>query len=467
MLDGSRVARRALGLVLVGCFILSCAPAQASLEGAALPLPASTTPSFRLSPSVAPTLLPSPSPPLPGLPRAAPVVWAGGEGSLTAFGPEGWQTFEFSGLVRDIAIDRDGNAILAPGLRICNGRLLRDLLPRAPGGEQDAVAIDPSGRIWVGYYGGIAVLDGAQWSQVPLPGDGSTRAKTVRDLAIDGHGVVWVATAQGLASFDGQGWQQYSERAGPGGSAIVQLSIDRDGNLWVAHDKGLSVLRGKVWQHFPVEAVGLVRQVAAGAGGAIAISSPDRGLLVYNGRQWRPPEGLAPGPTGAAITALAVDGAGRMYAGTGEGLYVADGARWLAYREANSGLADDHVSALAVAPQGAATLPAPGPTRYGNLAGQVTLRRRPVAGARVVLCSNLLLGQSFRDTPCEGASEGRVTRTGVDGRYLFEQVPLGHYAVAAEVEPGRWVTPVRVLSAMHYRVREGQTVVADTIEGGE
>ena len=471
MPDGSRVARRAIGLVLVGCFILSCAPAQpfALQESgqAALPpvvLPTSTAP-FRLTPNLSPTLLASPTSAPSETTRPVPLVWVGGEGTLTTLGPGGWQTFDFSGIVRDIAIDGEGNAILAPGLRICNGRLLRDLLPRAPGGEQDAVAIDPGGRIWVGYYGGIAVLDGGRWSQVPLPGDGSTRAKTVRDLAIDGRGVVWVATGQGLASFDGHTWQQYSDRGGPGTSSIAQLCIDRAGRLWVAHDKGLSALQGREWRHFPLDVVGLVRQVAEGREGAIVVASPDRGLLAFSGHGWQPLSAEGPG-LAAGVTALAVDGEGRVWTGTGQGLSVYDGG-WLTYQESNSGLADDHVSALAIAARGSVALPPLSPTRYGNLAGQVTLHRRPLAGVRVVLCSDLVVGQTPADTPCDSARLSRSVRTGIDGRYLFEQVPLGHYAVAAEIEPGRWVTPMRVLSAMLYRVREGQTVLADTIEGGE
>lgn len=471
MPGGSGVARRTLGLVLVGWLILSCAPAQplvfqGSSEAVAPPLVLpSSTPSFRLTPGRAPSPPATATPAPPEAARRAPYAWIGGEGCLTALGAEGWRTFEFSGIVRDIAIDREGNAIVAPGLRICTGRLVRDLLPRAPGAEQDAVAVDPQGRIWVGYYGGIAVLEGGLWREVPIPGDGSTRSKTVRDLAVDARGRVWVATGQGLASYDGQAWQQYGDRAGPGATAIAQLCIDRQGNLWVAHDRGLSMLHSKGWQHFSLEAVGMVRQIAAGPQGATVAGSPDRGLLAFDGRRWQPLTGQGAGPAIAGITALAIDGQGRIWAGTAEGLSILDGEQWIAYQEANSGLGDDHVSALAVG-EGAGALPPLGPTRYGSLAGQVTLHGRPVAGVRVVLCSHLLLGQSVDDTPCDGARLSRITRTGIDGRYLFEQVPLGHYAVAAEIEPGRWVTPMRVLSAVHYRVREGQVVVVDTIEGG-
>lgn len=474
----SQVARRALGVVLIGLLSFACAPdvpltpqpvgPEAPQQvGPPLVLPTNTV-SFRLAPPPAPTPVPTDTPMPPAAARPSPSVWIGGEGCLTALGPEGWQTFELSGIVRDIAVDAHGTAILAPGLRACNGRLLRDLLPPAPGGEQDAVAIDPLGRIWVGHYGGIAVLEGGRWRLIPIPGpNASTRARTVHDLAIDSRGVVWVATGEGLASYDGHIWRQYLESPGPGAVAVACLLVDGHDSIWLAHEKGLSVLRGESWEHFALETIGFVRELAADAAGRLMVGGPYRGISVLDGGLWRPFAAEGSGPADERISALAADALGRVWVGTRHGLSVYDGERWIHYQEANSGLGDDRVSALAVGSQALAALPAVGPTRYGALSGQVTMHRRPVPGVRVVLCCELSVGEEFADTPCQGSRFQRITQTGVDGRYLFEQVPLGHYAVAAEIEPGHWVTEMRVLSARRYQVREGQTTVADPIEGGE
>ncbi len=477
MCSGPRITRRALGLVLVGLFCLGCAPAQPlysqalGLDSPAeakppLVLPTSTV-SFRLTPPQTPGAWPTTTPSPSTWRQQSPTIWIGGAGSLTALSADGWQSFELSGIVRDIALDASGSAILAPGLRICDGRLLRDLLPPAPGGEQDAVAVDGQGRIWVGYYGGIAVLDGGRWNTIPLQSGTSTRARTVYDLAADSRGVIWVATGEGLVSYDGSAWQQHADKASPGNVAVQCLLIDAQDRVWLAHERGLSILRGQAWESFPLETVGFVREIVAAPAGGVLAGRLDDGILRYDGATWQPFASQESSLPSERVTALAVDGASRIWAGSHFGLCVYDQGRWLTYQEANSGLGDDHISALAISGGGLGVLPPTGPTRYGALAGQVTLRRRPVAGVRVVLCPELSAGQEFRNNPCESARFSRVAETGVDGRYLFEDVPLGHYAVAAEIEPGRWVTPMRVLSAVHYRIREGETTWIDAIEGAE
>ena len=461
-------ARHALGLLLVGLLLIAPAcegePPAGPLGQGGLP---TGTAAFRLVPfraaTPSPTASPTPQPP----PRAGPLVWVGGEAVLSVLGPGGWQTFALEGIVRDIAVDAQGNAIVAPGLYMCDGRLLRALLPRAPGAEQDAVAVDPQGRIWAGYYGGIAVLEGGRWRTIPIEGSPTqSRARTVRDVASDSQGGIWVATGAGLLRYDGRSWQRY-EAAGLGGIAIDCLVVDGQGRVWVAHEKGLSVLQGRAWQHWSLEETGFVRHLAAAPGGRILAGTLYRGLAVLSGQAWQTMAEAGSGLPGSRITALAADGLGRIWVGSRSGLGVYDGGRWLTYQEANSGLGDDQVWALAVGGGALATLPTPAPVRYGRLEGRVTVRGQPAAGVRVVLCSDLPLGGTFGDHPCEGAPYSRLGRTGADGRYAFDRVPVGHYAVAAEVDRGRWVACTRVLSAVRYPVRAAETTVAETIEGAQ
>jgi hypothetical protein len=413
--------------------------------------------------------VPSPSPeaPAPEAVTFVPSVWAGGEGSLTVLGNAGWRVFDVPGIVRDIAADHEGNAILAPGLRICDGRLLRDLLPRAPGAEQDAVAIDPAGRIWVGYYRGLAVLDGGRWVTVPLGKEDGPTPTMVRDLASDSRGVIWVATDAGVASYDGQSWHHHTGAGSPGRTVIDCLLVDPLDRVWVGHARGLSVLQGTAWRHFPLDTVGFVRGLAADAGGRILAGSLYHGVSVFDGTSWSAYGDADTGLPSDRVTALALDSLGRIWVGTRFGLAVHDGERWLTYQEATSGLGDNYVSALAVGPAAVPTLPEPEPVRYGRLVGRVTLHRRPVVGAAVALCSELSLAQGFDENPCEHAPLSLLTATAADGTFAFDPVPAGHYTVAAEVEPGRWVTHTRMLAAVRYRVRAGETTSVETIEAAQ
>ncbi len=395
------------------------------------------------------------------------MVWIGGEGCLTTLSAEGWRTFATEGIVRDIAVSGQGSALLAPGLEMCDGRLLRSLLPRAPGGEQDAVTIDPLGRIWVGYYGGIALFDGGRWVSIPLEGANvPAKAKMVRDLASDSRGVLWVATGGGLARYDGSAWRYYSGNADLAAAADCVMVDGRD-RIWVGHEKGLSVLQGTSWRHFPLDEIGFVRNLAVGVGGNILAGSLYHGLSLFDGQAWQTWADQTSGLPSNRVTALAADALGRIWVGTHAGLSVYDGSRWITYQEANCGLGDNQVSALAIGGGALTVLPTPAPLRYGRVEGQVSLGRQPVAGVRVVLCSELSLTQGFADRPGEDAAWSCVTRTAADGSYTFEQVPVGHYAVTAEVEPGRWVTRMRVLTAVRYAVRVGQTTRVETIEGAE
>ena len=466
-------ARWAFALVLVGLLSWLVFARPGALPGGSVPgqgdsalaLPTGTL-SFRLAPSQAATLPPTVTPTLAPAPSAGPLVWIGGEGCLTVLGPEGWRVFPMEGIVRDIAIDNQGTALIAPGLCMSDGRLLRSLLPRAPGGEQDAVAIDPQGRVWVGHYGGIAVLEGGQWAVVPIQGPNvPDKARMVTDLAIDSHGVIWVGTKAGLARCDGHGWLLYSESSGLANS-IDCIMIDHLGQVWVGHEKGLSVLQGSRWRHFPLDEIGFVRGLATDPHGRILAGSLYRGISLFDGESWITWADATLGLPSNRITALAHDGAGRVWVGTRIGLSVFDGRRWITYQEANSGLGDNQVSSLAV--NGALpSLPVPGSLRYGRLVGRVTRSGQAASGVRVMLCPELSLAQTYGDSPCQDPSLCRLARTGPDGSYEFDRVPVGHYAVAAEVDPGRWVTQARVLSAVRYAVREGKVTTVGPIEGSE
>jgi len=479
------VAQHAPGLLLVGFLLwIGCAGMQSGTSPAAsvragygaageIPpgrlypqaLPTGAA-SHRLAPNRTPTALPTVTPTLRPEPRAGPLVWIGGEGCLTVLGPSGWRRFPLEGIVRDIAVDAAGNAIVAPGLRVCDGGLLRALQPPAPGGEQDAVAVDPQGRIWVAYYGGIAVLEEGAWRQVPIAGPGiPDKARLVRDLVCDPHGGLWLGTAAGLARFDGRAWEFPGESAGPAASPIDCLMIDPEGRLWVSHEKGLSVLQGNTWTHFPPDVVSYVRAMAIDAAGHILAGSLYHGLTVFDGHGWSVYADQSSGLPSNRITALAVDAFGRIWAGTRQGLSVYDGQRWLTYQEANSGLGDNQISALALRSGALDSLPAPSPLPYGRVEGRVTRFGSPAGGIRVVLCSELSLVAGLGDQPCEDIALRCQTRTAPDGRYAFERVPPGHYAVAAEVDPGRWVTHTRLLTAIRYPVRAGETTSIETIEG--
>src|SRR4051812_12309440 len=69
----------------------------------------------------------------------------------------------------------------------------------------NAVAVDPSGRLWVATeQAGVAMLDEAGWHRFTTR-DGLPSLKTY-GIVFDARRDVWVATWGGVARFDGKMW---------------------------------------------------------------------------------------------------------------------------------------------------------------------------------------------------------------------------------------------------------------------
>lgn len=64
-----------------------------------------------------------------------------------------------------------------------------------------AVAVDHSGNVWVGYYGGLAKMDPTTKKFVPYNQEHGLAGIIVEDIAIDRNGEVWIATHSGASHY--------------------------------------------------------------------------------------------------------------------------------------------------------------------------------------------------------------------------------------------------------------------------
>lgn len=195
-----------------------------------------------------------------------------------------------------------------------------------------AVTIDPDGNPWVGTWNGnISRFDGQQW-QTHLPG------QPVNDLTIDPASAIWAA-----------------------GGGITRLTLPAPAErVWLGTTNGVSLFDGGQWQNFTT-ADGLVDNEVR----AIAIDPQGRkwfgtanGVSAFDGRQWANYAPLTSSLVSNFVQTVAVDPANRLwfgYAERGQGVTMFDGQNWTTYTTAN-GLADDHVYAIAFAPDGVAWL---------------------------------------------------------------------------------------------------------------
>ena len=223
----------------------------------------------------------------------------------------------------------------------------------APGeGAIHAVAVMPEGTVWVGTDSGVSRFDGQAWrgyaSDVP----------TV-DLAVGTGGELWAATAGGLGRYlpSQDTWLTLTDQDGLPGMQATAVAVGPGGDLWVNLAwQGVYRFDGQVWQAVSEVPGGIVSDIAFASDGTPWVGTvgslhyPGGSLAYWNGERWVDVSSqhgltsigavaLGPGNVVAASTSL------------GLGIYEAGNWRWL-----RDGPVSDHVTSVAVTPDGAAWL---------------------------------------------------------------------------------------------------------------
>jgi len=326
-----------------------------------------------------------------------------------------------------------------------------------------AIAFDPQGRVWIGRYKGVSVYDGNEWKSYSsdLFGLGEY-AQSVNDIAVDQSGQVWVATSSGVSMFNGSQWTPFDESRGMRNDSIETIAVGQDGRIWVGHTFGAEVYDGTRWTSYgsllcdvEVEDMFQVQSLAVDAEGRILAGTFGAiftgYLFIFDGENWTSiPVG------GRSVDYIDTDASGRIWLGTSLGVMVFDGTHWISYTEANSGLAYNGVSALAVVPPGPASLPERMPLRTGTVVGRVLMDGQPLAGAEVSVCT-VVSYPSFFVTPCGG--EVFNATTDEQGRFQIDNVSVGTYQIVIHTPDGQWYTQVGGMAQLpsSVEVTEGQT----------
>jgi len=189
-------------------------------------------------------------------------------------------------------------------------------------GEQYIVLAFPERGVWSpwvtgGYTRALALAGNVVWAGGPA-------------------GVIAASMSTGISVAHTLPWTEPGVRA---------LAVGCDGHVWAAGTGGVAEFDDSTWYTHIVPFSGTLRALAADpATCAVWVGGGDSAgsVAVYTGT-WR-----AAGSFNAAVTALAVDGAGRVWAGAwGDGAYRQDGSGgWTRYQD-TEGLASDWVLAAA------------------------------------------------------------------------------------------------------------------------
>lgn len=228
---------------------------------------------------------------------------------------------------------------------------------------------DPQGNLWIGTYGdGVYEYNGKKFARIDYHLE--LYRQTVLDIYFDNHGNVWLATLSsgiaeysttaktfswlteneglsnnhvqsiiqdnsgnywfgtsggGVCSYFGKEFSTYDKSSGLGGNFIYSIFRDSHNRLWAGtSDKGLSVFdsssvlnfnAGNGFANTKVKAIGEDNE------GILYFGTDGDGVFSYDGKEFRPVEGL----TKKYIRAIVKDHAGSLYFATaGTGLYKLD-----------------------------------------------------------------------------------------------------------------------------------------------
>jgi ligand-binding sensor domain-containing protein len=291
-----------------------------------------------------------------------------------------WQVFDMttaglpSNTVRAIAHDGIGGTWVGTDWGLCfydgTDWDVFQMEQGLPENDVRALAVDLSGRVWVGLFTqGLAVKDGDTWSQY-LPGTSPMPSEQVRNITHDVQGNAWVATTNGLAMTDLDVWNVYNNtdtsfnnQILPGVN-IADVAVRGDGlvcigtlNSGFTYMSGSSVLVYNTAEDFLPDNTAL--GVAIDSEGDRWAACPSGGLLRFagpydNGLFFQFITDFTNIPTNA-LNDVVIDEDDRKIIATqsaGVTILAANNTTWTTLNEANSGLPDDVVNCVSLAPDG-------------------------------------------------------------------------------------------------------------------
>jgi len=338
--------------------------------------------------------------------------------------------------IQAMTVCNDSGILMAhiSGFTLYDGESFKEFPEGDEFSSADAIACDQKGGIWAAHFEGVSYYDGTSWTTYDSSHLGNE--SLVYDVKVGRDGTVWVATSGTIASFDGRDWTVFATGSGLDDTYFFEnLAFDRQGTLWASASDGLLVYGDGEWSLRENPNYLSPESLAADNNGNLWLGSLSDGIQVFDGGSWSTIDTTTSDLSSNHIKALAVDGNGRVYAGTSYGLSVWDGSNWTNYRMDNADLISHDIRAAAVI-GGGPTLPAPAPKAKGSLVGSITVDGAAYPAARVEICVESLYSNFYGDTPCSDQPLFFQTTTNADGVFSFADVPPGLYVLVAETADG-------------------------------
>lgn len=179
------------------------------------------------------------------------------------------------------------------------------------GNNIDAIAIDSTGHLWFGTWGGLISYNGSEW-QVYTKSNSGLPSNGIVSIAIDRENNKWIGTKRkGLAKFDGENWTIYnSQNSGLPHFLVNSIAIDRNGDKWIGTGYG--------------------------------------GIVVFDDINWSVLDTSNTELPGNNISCITIDKQGNKWIGTNAGLAKFDGKHWEVFKKSYDGLPHNAVRVIKI-----------------------------------------------------------------------------------------------------------------------
>lgn len=364
---------------------------------------------------------------------------------------------------KELVVGGDGK-VYAAGYRAIY-RVEGDALVKVPGSKDvDHLAVAADGQIWTTSFQGIMHFDGAGWTKEEKSVLGAD-VSLLEGIALDANNRPWIVSANAVHVRDGETWKT-EDLSGLGKDKFFFDGIvaGPDGAIYAVAGEDLLRWKDGKWERLALadegEFLGSGAKVAMGAGGrlCVAFNLGALGCLLPDGRRVR--KDWKEEGTSALLKGLALDGAGRVWVASEAGLEVfAPGGSSTKWTPGTIPEAPGDIEDIVVLGAGP-TLPAVGEVRTGTVHGKITKKDgTPIAGKKMEICASP--ATMFQETPCTGAPFVATTTTTDQGDFTFENVPIGTYGFAIEID-GKW--SVSFMEDCCERMQPGQVYEAGSFE---
>jgi ligand-binding sensor domain-containing protein len=368
-------------------------------------------------------------------------VWIGTFGfGLNCLDEAGWHAFiqgkgsVGNNLVKTVVVCPDKRvwAAHALGLSVYDGKAWTEV-KTVDFASAETLACGADGNIWMAHFKGLSRYDGKAWTKIEAEKLGTGKnVSLVKDVAVAADGKVWVMTSNSVAMVDGENITIHENGKGFDKEIFFDaLAVDSKGTVWAAHSQGVFTFDGKAWTDQKVASVSQAQAIVIDAKDQVWIGTYAKGISLFDGKDWKTFDRKGGALSSDQVRSLAVDGQGRVWAGTDYGLDVFDGTAWKTYFMHNSDLLDNSVYGIAILGNGP-KLPDPKEKKPGTVTGIIENGTDPVKGTQVELCGEAI-GILFRGaTPCEGQAYSQLATTDDKGMFTFKDVPVGRYTIVVQ-----------------------------------